>query len=384
MRWFVPLLLVVGCYSPSYRDCEVTCASGQCPAGLRCDNGVCRLPGMTGACGAPMGDVPVDGSRDIPIEQLGEARLAAMCGYLFRCRAAESVATCMDVVRSLPFGLGPSRDYSSAAAAVAAGTALYHPDKVRECLEYYETETCDRAKAFSAGPLACSEIFSGTSDADAACAIPETCRSQNCVTTSCTNQCCTGTCAGDAPPSTKALDEPCTFRDRCTGGYCDTSNMSGAFCLALKTQGQACTSASQCADGLTCRSEETTGALTCQVPVENLGPCMSTQDCRYLADTCNAGACVTGGLEGTPCPMGNECQLYHSCTGGSCALPPVVGDPCTLNQGCRNSYCNGTSCVARLGDGEPCDPARGGADCESGYCGTDAGTSACKPRPICS
>jgi len=324
MRWLVPLLLVVGCYSPSYRDCEVTCASGQCPAGLRCDNGVCRLPGMTGACGVPMGDVPPDGSRDIPIEQLGEAHLAAMCGYLFRCGAAESVAGCIEVLRSFPFGLGPSRDYTSAAAAVAAGAAFYHPDKVQECLLSYETRSCDRAASFAQGPLACNEMFSGTLAADAACGIGEVCASQNCMFTSCVDQCCRGTCVGNTPPTIKNISESCTFRDRCANGYCDTSNTNGAICVALKTEGQACTSALQCSDGLTCRSEETTGALTCQVPVENLGSCMSTQDCRYLSDTCNAGKCVTGGLEGTPCPMGDECQLYHSCTGGSCALPPEV------------------------------------------------------------
>lgn len=54
----VAAVLASACYSPGYRDCEVTCAGGTCPSGLRCDQGVCRLPGMNGACGTVDGDGP--------------------------------------------------------------------------------------------------------------------------------------------------------------------------------------------------------------------------------------------------------------------------------------------------------------------------------------
>lgn len=46
------LLALVGCYSPGYRDCEVTCGGGTCPSGLVCDQGVCRVEGFSGACGS--------------------------------------------------------------------------------------------------------------------------------------------------------------------------------------------------------------------------------------------------------------------------------------------------------------------------------------------
>ena len=49
---FAFLLALVGCYSPGYRDCEVTCGGGTCPSGFVCDQGVCRVEGFSGACGA--------------------------------------------------------------------------------------------------------------------------------------------------------------------------------------------------------------------------------------------------------------------------------------------------------------------------------------------
>jgi hypothetical protein len=33
-------IVLAGCYSPSYRDCEITCAGQSCPSGLQCTDGV--------------------------------------------------------------------------------------------------------------------------------------------------------------------------------------------------------------------------------------------------------------------------------------------------------------------------------------------------------
>lgn len=62
------LALLAGCYSPTYRDCEVGCASGACPAGLSCDPAlrVCRVEGATGACGVTADATPSDSTgRDV-------------------------------------------------------------------------------------------------------------------------------------------------------------------------------------------------------------------------------------------------------------------------------------------------------------------------------
>ncbi len=63
MRWAIVVITCAGCYSPSYRDCEVSCASGAgCPSGLSCDESqhLCRLPGMTDSCGGGSADAGID------------------------------------------------------------------------------------------------------------------------------------------------------------------------------------------------------------------------------------------------------------------------------------------------------------------------------------
>jgi hypothetical protein len=58
-------LVATGCYSPSFEDCKVSCASGNgCPDGFSCISGVCRLGGRTGACLAPPDDGGTDGPDD--------------------------------------------------------------------------------------------------------------------------------------------------------------------------------------------------------------------------------------------------------------------------------------------------------------------------------
>lgn len=44
MRWLV--LIAVGCYSPKYRDCEITCTA-TCPSGLVCSAGYCVASATT-------------------------------------------------------------------------------------------------------------------------------------------------------------------------------------------------------------------------------------------------------------------------------------------------------------------------------------------------
>ncbi|MDB4960403.1 MAG: outer membrane protein OmpA family [Myxococcales bacterium] len=61
----VALALGAGCYSPSFRDCELVCsAGGACPDGFECaTQGVCRPIGMTGPCTTI--DASMDGTAEI-------------------------------------------------------------------------------------------------------------------------------------------------------------------------------------------------------------------------------------------------------------------------------------------------------------------------------
>ena len=58
-------LVIAACYSPTYRDCEVTCMSGTCPAGFTCEQNVCRAPGFSGPCGQMNGDMMMTADADI-------------------------------------------------------------------------------------------------------------------------------------------------------------------------------------------------------------------------------------------------------------------------------------------------------------------------------
>ncbi len=113
--------LAAGCYSPAYRDCEISCANGTCPSGLECTAGACRLPGMTAPCGeGPDDDAGVDADRDLAVEDLREAQLTALCNYYVRCGAAEAVQTCIESFSNpfLPVGV---LDYRNQIAAIGAG-----------------------------------------------------------------------------------------------------------------------------------------------------------------------------------------------------------------------------------------------------------------------
>lgn len=66
MRYALLTAALVGCYSPSYSDCSVTCPAGSCPSGLECDpDGYCRASGYTGTCseGDAGGGTDTDGDR---------------------------------------------------------------------------------------------------------------------------------------------------------------------------------------------------------------------------------------------------------------------------------------------------------------------------------
>ncbi|NVB83784.1 MAG: hypothetical protein HOV81_35745 [Kofleriaceae bacterium] len=57
-------VLTAGCYSPGYRDCEVTCTTGACPSGLSCEQGYCRVPGETASCSSVLADAGNDTMAD--------------------------------------------------------------------------------------------------------------------------------------------------------------------------------------------------------------------------------------------------------------------------------------------------------------------------------
>lgn len=64
IRYLLVVTCVVACYSPSYNNCEITCAAGACPSGYTCEGGLCRIEGGAACTDAglpPGGDADADG-----------------------------------------------------------------------------------------------------------------------------------------------------------------------------------------------------------------------------------------------------------------------------------------------------------------------------------
>jgi hypothetical protein len=64
---YILIAVLAACYSPSYRDCEITCSDHGCPSGFSCEQGVCRAAGFSGPCGQMNGDSG-SGSADAMID----------------------------------------------------------------------------------------------------------------------------------------------------------------------------------------------------------------------------------------------------------------------------------------------------------------------------
>lgn len=63
------VVVVASCYSPSIRDCMLTCAAGNtCPTGFECHDNFCRMPGAQDSCvsdaGLPDTNVDADPNGD--------------------------------------------------------------------------------------------------------------------------------------------------------------------------------------------------------------------------------------------------------------------------------------------------------------------------------
>lgn len=369
---------LVGCYSPQYGDCEVTCASNVCPSGLACVDGMCRVNGMTGACGQ-QGQPDAAETGPIPLDQVAAKQLDAICSWMVRCGQFEDAATCRAA-------LGQGFGISNLLEAANAGKVRYDGMKARECIDTFAQSSCERADAFSNHSIspACTETFTGTVGDGGACYFDEECFSQVCSIPSCTANmaCCAGVCNGSTPPGRPTIGQFCVQKDRCVDSYCAGVGTANARCTAYKGNGAMCASSEECMAGLACVGPGT--SRTCQALQPTLGACTSTNDCAQLADTCRQGKCQTGGLTGTTCASISECQQAHPCDGstGMCTVLSTVGQSCKGYPQCIDGYCDANgNCVAKLPNGASCDAATGGSRCESDYCDTFAGQ--CEPQPVC-
>ena len=379
MRYLVlTLIALVGCYSPTYEDCNISCASGICPSGLECHENVCRTPGFSGAC-STMPNVDAAADASVPFDMLFGSQISALCTAYVRCGEFEDQATCEHVLTAL---LTPPQDLID---AVTKGAVTYHPDHAQACLDATKQLSCTRFSVFN--PLnqvvipECIDVFTGMVGDLGSCLVNEQCTSQICTKGNCPNACCAGTCSGGVAPGVRNTGAPCTARDSCMNGYCDGATKT---CIAYKVANDACANSGECGSGLLCSANN---PRHCQAMVATNGACSTTSDCLNLADLCTTGTCKPSGLNGTTCNSNSECQLDHMCSAGAgvpgqCRQPPMLGESCQSFSLCLTGYCNGAAvpmCVAKLANGQPCVSSMAGRDCMSGYCMNGV----CNTKPAC-
>lgn len=198
---------------------------------------------------------------------------------------------------------------------------------------------------------------------------------------------------------TVAAAGQCATDKDCAGGWCDTNAGCLGTCRAFVPESGACTGTDVCAPGTvctqgTCRGYITSGPCTadggvCE-PFEHYcrgGQCVlrepsGTAGCDYTGagNFCQPNLNCVGALLGTksclrgialdqPCtPFTNSCDRFTICAtrdGGAnlCTLAPVAGAGCGLSPPpgaqdlvvvCRESRCNGFTCVSYAGFGQGC------------------------------
>jgi hypothetical protein len=309
-------------------------------------------------------DGGTDGGGDLPIEQLFDAQLTAICDYFVRCGMFEDTPKCKTV-----FGSNAQVPYDIV-DAVNMGKVNYDASKARACIDAIAQRSCERWNTLGnrPAPVACTEVLTGTVASGGVCVTNEQCTSQDCVQpANCPMACCMGTCSNAPPPGPRNVGQACA-NGYCVGGYCDFAGV----CAAYLTQGSICNGDFECADGLNCRINPTDPTMrSCQMMTSTNGPCGSSSDCLQSADICVSGACRTGGLTGDTCQLPMvQCQSMHQCSGGKCALPPGPGQSCNNYPSCIDSYCDPTTlaCLPKLADGQTCNPQLRGTECMSGVC----------------
>jgi len=262
----------------------------------------------------------------------------------------------------------------------------------------------------------------------ATCTGGNQCASGNCVDGVCCNTACTASCdrcnltgslgtCGNAAAGTPG-QPACPDALVCAGGSAtcpttcasDAGCASGYFCNAgtctlRKSNGDACSTATQCVsgfciDGVCCNSACAGACMGCSATVKGQGAngvCEAVRAGTDPKDSCAAdsvnpcgddGACNGSGAcrkhsYGTPCgattcvstdttkgricdgigtcvdSLGTSCAPYV-CKGSACVTPCVTSDDCVTG-----FFCAGGTCLKKRTQGELCGA---NADCTTGFC----------------
>ncbi len=150
----------------------------------------------------------------------------------------------------------------------------------------------------------------------------------------------------------------------------------------------ACTTGSDCDDGIDCTVGICTDGVCSQRPDDGIctaapdGVCDPTDGCQYAECTpaiCTAGPCQTAMCVGDRCERTNLCAAGQACCAGACApIGCSDGNPCT-DDACGASGCENVHNSVPCDDGVFCN----GADtCSGGSCAAHAGAP-CSGSAVC-
>ncbi|HVV86997.1 MAG TPA: Dickkopf N-terminal cysteine-rich domain-containing protein [Kofleriaceae bacterium] len=308
------------------------------------------------------------GGDSISIGDLGEKLVNAECARYARCGVYTSKDACVADARA---------NFSTIEASVAAGRIKYDGGAAADCLDAFESESCDSTtESARVTPPACDDAIKGAVADGGACFISTECVSRSCSVPDCGMACCQGTC--DATVAKAAIGASCANADCVDGAFCNDSDV----CAALLAAGQTCQNDDQCGYGLAC------GNNVC-APAANRGDACLDGRCSDIGDRCDGNmTCVALSGAGGACTtdFGGvfDCQLPLVCnqTTLQCENPPTAGQACTTF--CANGlFCNDDThqCEARRANGMAC---AGDGDCQSDFCDQSGANPVCAVTPTCS
>jgi hypothetical protein len=252
--------------------------------------------------------------------------------------------------------------------AVVAGRAAYDQASASTCLSFLDRAECVTLDGLFDGTVyeaSCGRAIRGTVADGGTCYTDSDCASSRCANATA----CPGTCA-----STRTGSQPCQVRRDCApGSFCVMNTTLGYFTCAPISYpglGASCSAGGMpCQAGLYC--DLSASPSVCKA-LKTTGPCTSTDECAPGL-RCDGGSCTAIPGPGDPCAQKLDAcgpGLYCGAT-GACVDDVAVGQACPIVAG----YYSG--CI-----GDRCDPA--GVCLQQNiaptYCSTDL---ACAPRWVC-
>jgi hypothetical protein len=314
----------------------LACVAGLAAALAACSPAVIPLPegpdGSTDAAPAEGGSPTSggDASTDAPSVTAACASYAyTRCSYIQQCSSIAlafrygSAAVCQQIFTAL------------CVDSLTAPSSGATTETIAGCAMDLNTNdwSCDNFLFGAQVPPGCAQP-TGALAGGAPCSTSQQCQSGYCQLP--LNGAC-GACASIPDAGTSCAQFVCPQGLSCVEGTC----------VAFALQGQGCSTAQPCSEGLTCVASAGASSGTCQAGAIGTNmPCSFTgAGCSFYAGyACNAqtNACATVSLGAPGAGCGTVGDQFASCSGGTCVRGACVANA-LLGQAC--DIANGPACA---------------------------------------